>query len=391
MQRTLEKLIQDRLDEQAKLRENIAEIGRLSGDLSRFRSEIEKALVLPSGKPFRRPSSGGGPDTLRLLARTAALVEALAEALSSLAGRLDSLADARDREWDALGSNHVGMVIKGLEWRIDRLAQAYEDAAALMRTSARLKEQLGRLQAALEAKEPPSSESVKAVLEPVEDWGYLRFENRFRGTPEEIKRRQAAYVSLFPAEGPVLDLGCGRGEFLELLRERGRSGSGVDLNEAMVGTCRGRGLEVARQGLLEALAAKPDGSLGGIFSAQVIEHLPPAGLRRLVELAFAKLAPGGLIVLETVNPLSVFALVQIYFLDATHRAPVHPEALRFLLEASAFEEVEIQPVGDLASEKLEPLPGADATASLLNRNIDRLNALLFAAPGYAAVGRKKAR
>jgi O-antigen chain-terminating methyltransferase len=159
----------------------------------------------------------------------------------------------------------------------------------------------------------------------------------------------------------------------------------------MVALCRDKGLDVVQGDLLDTLAAKPEGSLGGIFAAQVIEHLPPARLRRLVDLAFAKLSAGGALVLETINPLSVFALVQIYFLDPTHRAPVHPEALRFLLETSGFGEVDIRFVGELGEEKLEPLPGADAAASLINRNLDRLNALLFAPSGYAAIGRKNFR
>jgi len=374
MQRTLEKLIQDRHNEQAKLREKIGEIARLTEEIGRIQAE-------KADKKDLRPA----------LAQATASLKSLAEAVVSLAERLDGLADARDKEWDALGNNHIGMLVRGLEGRIDRLSQANDDAAALLKTAAVLQGQLGRLSAAVEGKGLPSPEAVRAIREPVEDWGYLRFENKFRGAPEDIKNRQSAYLSLFPAEGPIFDLGCGRGEFLEALRESGRRGSGVDRNAGMVVLCRDKGLDVVQGDLLDVLAARPDGSLGGIFSAQVIEHLPPADLRRLVELSHAKLVPGGVLVLETVNPLSVFALVQIYFLDSTHRAPVHPEALRFLLEASAFEDVEIRPVGDLGAEKLVPLPGADATASLINRNIDRLNALLFAPPGYAAIGKKKAR
>jgi O-antigen chain-terminating methyltransferase len=391
MQRTLEKLIQDRLDEQAKLREKIAEIARLAETLGRLQSRIETVPLPPDKKPFGRPLPPGQEDLRPLFAQTAAAVKALAEAAASLAERQDCLADARDKEWDALGNNHLGLLIQGLEWRVDRLAQASEDAAALLRTSASFKDQLGRLLAAVEEKSLPSPVSVREVLEPLEEWGYLRFENRFRGTPEDVRRRQAAYLPLFSAQGPVLDLGCGRGEFLEALRDAGRPGSGVDLNAGMVALCRDKGLDVVQGDLLDTLAAEPDGSLGGVFAAQVIEHLPPARLRRLADLALAKLSAGGALVLETINPLSVFALVQIYFLDPTHRAPVHPEALRFLLETSGFGEVDIRFVGELGEEKLEPLPGADAAASLINRNLDRLNALLFAPPGYAAVGRKKPR
>jgi O-antigen chain-terminating methyltransferase len=156
----------------------------------------------------------------------------------------------------------------------------------------------------------------------------------------------------------------------------------------MVAACRDKGLSAERGDLLEVLAGREDASLEGIFSAQVVEHLPPSSLRRLVDLIYAKLAPGGTVVLETVNPASVFALVQIYLLDLTHRTPVHPRALAFLLEAAGFAGVEIRPSGELAEERLRPLPGTDATTAALNANFDRLNELLFAAPNYAAVGQK---
>jgi len=167
------------------------------------------------------------------------------------------------------------------------------------------------------------------------------------------------------------------------------AGTGVDGNGQMVEICRGKGLDVRRADLLEALAGLPDGSLDGIFSSQVIEHLPPAVLKRLIELAYAKLSAGGVLLLETVNPTSVFALVQIYFLDLTHRQPVHPQALKYLLESLGFEDVVLEETGDISAERLQPVPGADAAATVLNRDIDRLNALLYAAPNYAAVGVKR--
>jgi O-antigen chain-terminating methyltransferase len=392
MRRTIEKLAQDRHDQREKLQAKLAEIIRLSEDLGRIQSRLPSLPREPKKSLFRgvRPSGVASGELLNALAGTTAAVKALTDAVAAVAELQDGLADARDREWDALGSNHVGMIFKSLEWRIDRLAEAYEDASALMKTFILLEERLGRLLAAVEEKKLPSPVSVREILEPIEDWRYLRFENRFRGAPEEVKRRQAGYVGLFPSPGLVLDLGCGRGEFLEALRESGRVGTGVDLNAEMVGVCRDKGLDAVQGDLLEALANRPDRSLGGIFAAQVIEHLPPAYLRRLVELSRAKLAAGGVLVLETVNPLSVFALVQIYFLDMSHRLPVHPQALKFLMEAAGFDEVEIRPVGELGEEKLETLPGADGIASLLNRNIDRLNELLYAAPAYAAVGRIRA-
>ena len=390
MQRTIEKLVQDRRDQQDKLRAKLVEVAGLSEALGRLESGLHTISLPPAKKllGFYKSFSAALAEIRDALVQTAAATKSLAEAVSASAALQDALADARDKEWDALGNNHVGMIFKSLEWRVDRLAEASEDASALIKTFALLKDQLGRLLASLEEKKLPTPAAVREVLDPIEDWHYLRFENRFRGAPAEIKRRQQDYADRFPAGGSILDLGCGRGEFLEILRETGRRGSGVDLNAEMIGICRANGLEAVQGDLLEELASRPDAALDGVFSAQVIEHISPAGLRRLVELAFAKLAPGGVILLETVNPLSVFALVHIYFLDPTHRFPVHPEALRFLLEAADFKDVEIFPAGDLAGEKLQTLPASAATAEAFNRNVDRLNRLLFAAPVYAAVGRR---
>jgi SAM-dependent methyltransferase len=234
----------------------------------------------------------------------------------------------------------------------------------------------------------PSAPDVRSFLDRIEEARYAGFETRFRGDAETVARQQARHIVRFKPGGKVLDLGCGRGEFLELLKKNGVEGFGIDGNGAMVDICRDKGLACEQGDILEKLAARPDGSLDGIFSSQVIEHLDAVYLKKLIETAFVKLAPQGVLLLETVNPLSVFALVQTYFLDLSHRTPVHPQALKFLMETAGFAEVEVVFSPDLPDERLQTLPGADETSTILNRDIDRLNALLFAAMNYAAVGRK---
>ena len=413
MRRTLERLAEERRakDEDlarsaASLKEGAFEALKAgSARLAEAVAALDKAAVslkaVPAGKKglFGGGRTGVPAENFGLAAAAIREVSSLLEAhvrasreavsgLADLVAKESLLGEARDREYDALGSNHVGMIFKSMEWRVEKLAAAYEDVQILMKKFMLLGQKLDALLAALEKGGTPRPEDIRPIAEPLRDWRYAGFENRFRGPEEEIRKQQAEYASLFPPGGKVLDLGCGRGEFLDLLRERGVDGSGVDLNGAMIDACLDKGLDCRRQDLLERLAEVPDGSLAGVFSSQVVEHLPPAYLRKLVETAYAKLASNGRIVLETVNPTSVFALVQIYYLDLSHEKPVHPLALKFLLESSGFAEVEVRYAAPLGEERLAELPGADERTAALNADIDKLNALLYAPPNYAVVGKR---
>jgi SAM-dependent methyltransferase len=166
--------------------------------------------------------------------------------------------------------------------------------------------------------------------------GYRGFEQAFRGPEERVRERQKVFLDLIDGHAPVLDAGCGRGEFLELLRERGVTAVGVDSDADMVERCREKGLdnvELASAG--DYLERQPDASLGAIFSAQVIEHMPYDELRRFLELARAKLRSGGLLVAETVNPHAPHAL-KTFWVDPTHRHPVFPEVALVLCKLAGF-------------------------------------------------------
>lgn len=397
MRRTLEKLAQKRKEKEGEFAKKLNEIKEKSKEdppfkppprLKQLLSQLEETLKSEDRILINQ-------QILLLLKEFQSTLEQslnqVKEVLTSLTDLIElnaSLADAKDREWDALGSNHVGMIFKSMEWRVDKLAAEYEDVKILMKKFLLLKEKLNELHTTLEEKKIPSPPQVKEILEPLEDWRYAGFENRFRGTEEEVKKQQTIYIPYFKNGGKILDLGCGRGEFMELLKENRIEAEGVDINGQMVDICRDKGLNCTKGDILEKLAAFENGTLGGVFSSQVIEHLPPSYLTRMVELAFFKLGSSGCIVLETINPTSVFSLVQIYFLDLSHQKPIHPQMLRFLLESSGFEEVEIKYSHPLEQERLQNLPGADEVASLLNQNIDNLNKLLYAPPNYAAIGKK---
>jgi SAM-dependent methyltransferase len=226
---------------------------------------------------------------------------------------------------------------------------------------------------------------------------YAGFEDEFRGTPEAIRVRLAEYLPLFAGTDGVVELGCGRGEFLELLRDHGIRSRGADLNSEMVARCRASGLDVVQADALEFLASVPDDSLGGLFAAQVVEHLPPDRLLDLLALASRKLRPGARIVLETVNPACWYAFFSSYIRDITHQRPIHPETLRYLLTASGFQDADIRYASPYPKDyKLHPLaqtvraagPALAEVVDEFNGNVEKLNELLFTYLDYAAIGVK---
>jgi SAM-dependent methyltransferase len=421
MKRTLEKLAQDREEKEGEFFEKIKEIRERADEfknsqsiqrLQKLISSLEEILTSVEGIPpekrkgtFSRSakklsetSSQRGfnqqaflvfKELQETIARCSQHTQELSSGLSELSHLSVALFDAKDKEWDALSNNHVAMIFKSLEWRVDQLEAQYKDAKMLMKRFLDLREKLTRLAATLEEKKMPTPAQVGEILQPLEDWRYTGFENRFRGSEKAVKIQLEGYLPFFKKGQKVVDLGCGRGEFLDLLKSKWIDAEGIDSNEQMVSLCKDKGLACRKGDILERLAEYEDGSIGGIFSSQVIEHLSPSYLKRLLEIAFVKLAPAAPIVLETINPTSVFALVQIYHLDISHQQPIHPQALKYLLESSGFEDIEIRYSVPLEEEMLKTLPGADEHTALLNQNIDSLNKLLYAPPNYAAVGYKK--
>jgi SAM-dependent methyltransferase len=229
----------------------------------------------------------------------------------------------------------------------------------------------------------------------VDSYKYVGFEDRFRGSQDEIRARLQPYVAMFRGAGDVLDVGCGRGEFLDLLRADGTPARGLDLNHDMVEVCRERGLEVVEGDLVGYLDSLQDGALGGLIAIQVVEHLEPSYLMRALDLAYHKLRPGSRVVLETINPACWFAFFASYIRDLTHVRPIHPETLQYLLTASGFERATIEWRSPYpAAEKLLPVaraaedesPGAKDLRDTINMNVERLNGLLFTHMDYAAVG-----
>jgi O-antigen chain-terminating methyltransferase len=262
--------------------------------------------------------------------------------------------------------------------------------------------ELVRLQAAIDRARTPAAAAlppppvVPAGAGRLPGEAYVRFEDRHRGSRDQIRERQRSYLDLFPA-GPLLDVGCGRGEFLELCREAKADARGIDTDAGMVATCREAGLEAEQADALAYLAALPEATLGGVFCAQVIEHLPPEALVALIRLAHSRLRPGGVLVCETPNPACLTVFSGAFYVDLTHIKPIHPEAARFVLEAAGFRDVEVRYVNPYPPEmKLQPLEPLwymrryeEAFLEALNDNFARLNDLLWGAQDYAVIGRKR--
>lgn len=217
---------------------------------------------------------------------------------------------------------------------------------------------------------------------------YFAFEELYRGDESDIQQRQKAYLDYFRGRTDVLDIGCGRGEFLELLRENGVSARGVELGTDQYLLCKEKGLDVVQGDLFEVLESLPDGSLGGIFSAQVIEHMTASDQLRYLALAYQKTRPGSPVLFETINPECVYAFVHNFFLDPTHVRPVHPETLRFAMESSGFSNVEVRYSGPASDKQIPPLhlDGDPASLAQFNAAISGLNNLLFGYQDYAAIG-----
>lgn len=264
-----------------------------------------------------------------------------------------------------------------------RLVEDYRAEAAFLRAKLALAlqyQRTGRRPAPQEEEgpghaQPPLLESADAT------WFYHAFEQQFRGPEKLIKERQRAYLPEVQkvyetCGGYLLDLGSGRGEFLGLCRESGIPAKGVDLNEVMISRCREKDLEVEKAEAIAYLQSLPDESLCAVSAFQFVEHLAPQELWHLSQAALVKLKPGGVIILETVNPHSLAAL-QNFYLDLTHQRPIPSPTLRFLLEAAGFREVEIRFSSPIPQETR--LAGSDPDTL-------KLNELLFGFQDYAVVG-----
>jgi len=209
------------------------------------------------------------------------------------------------------------------------------------------------------------------------EFDYGRFAERFRGSEEYVTKGQRFYLPYFTGRREVLDIGCGRGEFLELMREAGVTARGIDLSQESVDLCRYKGLQAETADLFRYLADLPEASLDGIFSAQVVEHLPPERLPDMIRLASSRLERDGVLAIETPNPECLAIFASHFYLDPTHTRPVPHALLTFYMEEYGLGLIEVRRL----SPAIESMP---ALAGLP----DDFREAFFGGLDYAIIGRK---
>ena len=224
---------------------------------------------------------------------------------------------------------------------------------------------------------------------------YFRLESKYR-PPSLLMERQRSYLKHFTGCQNVLDIGCGRGEFVQLLIAEGSDACGIDLDGDAAAYAQEQGLPVLQADALNYLEQLPDASLDGVFMAQVVEHLTPAYLVSLLELCYRKMKPDAPLVAETINPVCLWALTNWFLIDPTHVRPVHPDTLKFALESTGFWQTEVQ--------FLSPVPKRDRLHELvvggtlgdelrdmvrhINKNNRQLNEFLYGCQEYAVISRR---
>ncbi|MFT3791168.1 MAG: methionine biosynthesis protein MetW [Rudaea sp.] len=310
---------------------------------------------------------------------SARLASTVQDTFASLDKRIETLGGAWRNEQNGSRAAHLRL--------IERLA----------RVEGRVHEQA--LRAADEMPPPRSALPPQDRAAPAEgvasarfDKLYFAFEQRFRGSREDIRQRLSYYLPLLRdsavgEEGAaVLDIGCGRGEWLELLRDERIAARGVDIDEAMVAECAGRGLAAEAGDAIAYLKRLPDNALGALTGFHIIEHVTLETLLELIDEAHRVVQPGGLVIFETPNPENVVVGACNFYIDPTHRRPLPPVLTQFLVESGGFVDVAIHRVNADLLPKLFDEPAAGDPPALRSA-LAWLRSVFSCAPDYSVVGR----
>ena len=279
---------------------------------------------------------------------------------------------------------HSERLSRDLKREIDRVFQKQQQVSTeLVLQGQRLARLLDEARQRLP--EPFDEEQLATIVSETDhtlDAFYASFDEQFRGTREEIKERLKVYLPLIRQHGigsremPILDVGCGRGEWLELLKEQKLRGVGVDSNRVLVGQCVERGLEVVAEDLISHLTRLNDASLGAVTGFHVVEHLPIETLVQFLNQTVRVLKPGGAVIFETPNPQNVLVGSCNFYFDPTHRNPLPSQVMRFLLESRGLVRVEV----------LELNPSDDTPVDEPSELARRFNQYFYGPMDYAVIG-----
>jgi len=339
------------------------------------------------------------------LRKTGAQIEALQQGLREIAAEQDEIRKAANR------SNEMAAVsarIESLDGRLSEVAKSMRESGTIhipnlankiaalglyaQQTRADLSLQERRLSLLLqevrkqmrESPEPPAPLGQK--LSDGSAGLYVDFEAAFRGTREEIRQKQSVYIPILRDSGasqddrPVVDLGCGRGEWLELLRAEQMRASGVDSNESMIEACRSLGLNAVLGDALSHLRGLPESSVGAVTAFHLVEHLPFDVVLALIDESIRVLKPGGILILETPNPGNMLVGAQYFYLDPTHIRPLPSPMLRFFVEARGMCGAEIH--------ELHPYPESVRVPEDGSELAKRFNDYFYGPRDYAVVARR---
>lgn len=293
-------------------------------------------------------------------------------------------------------AEQLGQCEELVQRRVERLSARLIHLEGSVHQPAQRSESLPEVSIAVQRDEepPPAPRGHDRIDTAVAGLDQFAMQDRFRGSEEEIKARQRTYLDHFEVSGLVVDVGCGRGEFLELLREAGIPARGVDLDLDNVLHCRAKGLDVIHGDAFEFLEALPDGSLAGVFSAQFIEHFLPPRVVYFANLSARKLRPSGVALYETPNPECLTVFAHAFYLDFTHVWPYHPQVMNFVMQAAGFTDVKllfsspIDPAARLPQLVDDGVFGNQTGA--YNRAAEFINRLVLGPQDYAVVGRRRA-
>lgn len=367
-------------------------IVHLRNELERLRSaaHLERSSVATTS------SVPGGSAAHKVVGKVVGRqVGALYEQLNSFTDELlplighvvDGLQDPRSHMHDDLVQelDSVQDRVAQLQRTLDMLGVSFSDTASVM---ARMLDHLNSFDGISARLDRLEEAERRRGFDPFFDYG--DFEDVGRGSTESIGLEYRELADrLADAPGPVLDIGAGRGEFLQLMIQREVPCWGIEIDEALVRDATEAGLDIRLSDGIEALREVAFGSLGAIVLLHVIEHLTPNELLELVQLSLDRLGPGGYLVLETPNPQSLYVFARAFWLDPTHSKPVHPVYLNFVLQQAGYTEIAFEWTAFPAEAERLVEPESDSElAEVVAENARRLNSLVFGAQNYRIIARR---